>query len=242
MEFGIGIYGLGYLAGVLSTLSPCVLPLVPIVLGSALTAHRWGAPALAAGLVLSFTAAGIFIATIGASIGLTSDLFRDIAAILLIGFGVILMSGTLQARFAAATAGMGDAGQAVLSRIKVDGLSGQFLIGLLLGVVWSPCVGPTLGAASTLAAQGQNLIQVALLMMIFGLGAGTPLLVLGSLSRSTLFNLRGKLQSAGKAGKYALGGVMIILGIVVLGGLDKSLEVFLVRVSPDWLIDLTSRF
>jgi cytochrome c-type biogenesis protein len=242
MEFGIGTYGLGYLAGVLSTLSPCVLPLVPIVLGSAVTAHRWGALALAAGLVLSFTAVGIFIATIGASIGLTSGLFRDIAALLLIGFGVVLMSGTLQARFATATAGIGDAGQVMLSKINIEGLSGQFLIGLLLGVVWSPCVGPTLGAASTLASQGQSLLQVSLLIMIFGLGAGTPLLVLGSLSRTTTLNMRGKLQSAGKFGKYALGGLMMVLGIFVLSGLDKSLEAFLVQASPDWLTDLTSRF
>lgn len=85
MEFGIGTYGIGYLAGVLSTLSPCVLPLVPIVLGSAVSAHRWGAMALAGGLVLSFTTVGILIATIGASIGLNAGLFRDIAVILLIG-------------------------------------------------------------------------------------------------------------------------------------------------------------
>lgn len=78
MEFGIGTYGLGYLAGVLSTLSPCVLPLIPIVLGSAVTAHRWGAMALAAGLVLSFTTVGIFIATIGASVGLSAGQSREI--------------------------------------------------------------------------------------------------------------------------------------------------------------------
>ena len=59
------------------------------------------------------------------------------------------------------------------------GPAGQFGVGVLLGAVWSPCVGPTLGAASLLAAQGRDLGQVALTMFVFGLGAALPLLALG---------------------------------------------------------------
>lgn len=69
MELSAASIGLGFLAGVLSTLSPCVLPLLPMVLGPASSAHRFGVPALAAGLVTSFVAVGLFVATIGFSIG-----------------------------------------------------------------------------------------------------------------------------------------------------------------------------
>ena len=65
VELGPGSYGFGFLAGILSLLSPCVLPLVPIVVGTAVAAHPLGALALAAGLALSFTSVGLFAATIG---------------------------------------------------------------------------------------------------------------------------------------------------------------------------------
>ena len=89
-------YGLGLLAGALSTLSPCVLPLIPILMASALAAHRLGPLALAAGLGLSFAAIGIFLAAAGASLGLDDDVLRKIAAVLLIAFGVVMLSRRLQ--------------------------------------------------------------------------------------------------------------------------------------------------
>jgi len=242
MDFGIGTYGLAYLAGMLSTLSPCVLPLIPIVLGSAITAHRFGAIALTAGLMLSFTVLGIAIASVGASLGLDDTVFRNIGALLLIAVGIVLIVPTLQARLALATSGASGAGQALLSKIRLEGIRGQFLIGLVLGLVWSPCVGPTLGAAITLASQGRDLLKIPLLMAIFGLGAGTPMLVLGALSRSMMLKFRGKLQSAGSLGKAVLGGIVLLLGIFTLTGWDKNLETLVVQISPDWLITLTTRF
>jgi cytochrome c biogenesis protein CcdA len=103
-------------------------------------------------------------------------------------------------------------------------------------------VGPTLGAATTLAAQGRDLAQIALLMMIFSLGAGTPLVALGSLSRATIMRVRGRMLAAGKLGKSFLGGLLLVLGAAILTGLDKSFEAWAVRISPDWLTDLTTRF
>ncbi len=93
---------LAFLAGTLSILSPCVLPLVPIVLGAASSAHRWGPVALAAGLALSFTVLGMFVATIGFSIGLDAEWFRKFGAVLMILLGAVLLVPDLQARLAAA--------------------------------------------------------------------------------------------------------------------------------------------
>jgi cytochrome c biogenesis protein CcdA len=242
MEFGPGTYGLGYLAGVLTLLSPCVLPLVPIVIATALAAHRLGPYALALGLTISFAAVGIFVAALGASLGLDQALFRNIAAFILIAFGILLLSTRLQERVATAASGLSAAGDGFISRLNLDGLAGQFVIGLVLGVVWSPCVGPTLGAATTLASQGQNLAQISVLMAVFGLGAGTPLVALGSVSRATMIRLRSGMLSAGKLGKSILGIILVLLGLAILSGFDKSFEAWVVGIYPDWLNDLTTRY
>lgn len=242
MELGFGSYGFGFLAGVLSILSPCVLPLVPIVVGTAVAAHPLGAIALAAGLALSFTSVGLFAATIGFSIGLDAEWFRSVAAVLLVGFGVILLSATLQRRFAGATSSISTFGDRLLSRMKIDGLSGQLVIGLVLGLIWAPCVGPTLGAAATLASQGSNLGQVAVVMAVFGIGAGLPLAVIGLGSRNMVLKGRSKLLKAGALGKYFLGALMLVLGVLILTGWDRSLEAFLVSISPAWLTALTTKF
>lgn len=242
MDFGLGTYSLGYLAGILSTLSPCVLPLIPILISTAITAHRLGPYALAAGLTISFTIVGMLIGTVGASLGIDQNVFRYIAAVILILFGIVLLSTQLQERFATATSGLSTAGDGLLSKLNIDGLKGQFIIGLALGIIWTPCVGPTLGAATTLASQGKDLAQIALLMFIFGLGAGTPLVILGSVSRATMMKLRGKMMSAGKTGKYLLGGIMVLLGIMILTGLDKTFEAWVLSVSPQWLTELTTRY
>lgn len=242
MDFGAGSYGLGYLAGLLSTLSPCVLPLIPILIAAAAATHVLGPYALAVGLMLSFSLIGIFLATLGASLGLEQESFRMAAAIILVGFGVVLLSTRLQERFTAATSGLTSAGNSLLARLRLDGLGGQFVIGLVLGILWSPCVGPTLGAATTLASQGRNLAQIALLMMVFALGAGTPLVVLGSASRAAVLRMRGHMLAAGKYGKFVLGALLLLVGAAILTGLDKSFEAWAVNASPAWLTTLTTRF
>ncbi|MFZ6646752.1 cytochrome c biogenesis CcdA family protein [Undibacterium sp. TJN25] len=240
MSFGISSYAFALGAGVLSTLSPCVLPLIPILLGSAVSAHRLGPYALAAGLAASFTLEGVFVAGIGASIGVDETVFRNAAAVLLIVFGIILLSSRLQEKFAQASSGLSGAGNTLLQKMTVEGLGGQLLLGLVLGVVWSPCVGPTLGAAVTLASQGQDLLQVAVLMLVFGVGAGLPLIVLGQLSRQRMLTLRQKLFSAGKLGKQVLGGAMLAVAVLVLTGMDKRIEAVAVDISPMWLVRLTT--
>jgi cytochrome c biogenesis protein CcdA len=242
MDFGPATYALGYLAGALSTLSPCVLPLLPILIASATVQHRFGPLALALGLTLSFAIVGLFIATLGASLGLDAELLRQGAAVLLIGFGVLLLSARAQARFAQAAGGVGAAGDGLLARLSGSGWRGQFAVGLVLGLVWSPCVGPTLGAASTLAAQGRQLPQIALLMLLFGLGAGTPLVALGGLSREAMQRVRGRVLTFGQRGRWLLGAILLAIGVAILTGWDRGIEAWAVEHSPDWLTALTTRY
>jgi cytochrome c-type biogenesis protein len=238
----IGTLGLAFLAGCLSILSPCVLPLVPIVLASAASQHRLGPIALAAGLGLSFTAIGLFVATIGFAIGLDQDVLRTFGAVLLIALGFVLLLPSLQAQVATAAGPVSNWVEERFGDFDAGGVSGRFSLGLLLGAVWSPCVGPTLGAASVLAAQGKDLIQVALTMLAFGIGAALPLVLLGLVSREAMMHWCGRLMGTGKVGKTALGTLLIIFGMLIVTGLDKRSETLLVDLSPTWLTRLTTQF
>ena len=237
-----GSAGLGFLAGVLSTLSPCVLPLLPLVVGGAVAAHRAGLWLLAAGLALSFTVIGLFVATVGFAIGLDADVFRVMSAVLLAVMGAVLLSAGLQQRFAMAAGGVGDAGNRLLQRLAPSGPGGQFVVGLVLGAIWSPCVGPTLGAASTLAAQGADLPAVAVTMLAFGVGAAAPMIVVGALSRQAMVRWRGRMMGAGRAGKLVMGTGALAVSVLILTGLDHRLEAAAVAASPDWLTAVTTRF
>jgi cytochrome c-type biogenesis protein len=238
----IGSSLLAFVAGILSILSPCVLPILPIVLGTAASNHRQGSLALAAGLALSFVGIGLFLATVGHSIGLDADRLRYVAAALVMIVGVALLVPRFQAHIAVAAGPIGNWADSRFAASRANGVAGQFWIGLLLGVVWSPCVGPTLGAASLLAAQGKDLGRVALTMLAFGVGAALPLLGLGWLSRETMARWRGSLLLAGSGMKSVLGLLLLVIGVLVISGADKALEAFLVDVSPSWLTNLTTRF
>lgn len=242
MEFGLGSYGFGFVAGLLSTLSPCVLPIIPILLGSATNAHPRAPLVLASGLAISYAIIGTGLAWAGSALDLDASIFRNVGAAILGLLGLVLMSGSLQQGFASATSGIADAGNGLIARMRLDGLWGQFAIGLVLGVVWSPCVGPTLGAAVVLASQGSHIPQVALLMGVFGIGAALPVVALAYVSRGAMMKMRGKLMQAGKTGKMILGAVMIALAAMILSGADKSVESWLVDHSPFWLTKLTTRF
>jgi cytochrome c-type biogenesis protein len=238
----IGTYELAWLAGVVSTLSPCVLPIIPIILGAAANAHRFGPVALAAGLTLSFTSVGMLTATIGVAVGIDHSTPGIVAAWLFIAIGLVLLFDRLQEKIARAASGAGKLGVRWANSISGDRLSGQFVLGLVLGLAWSPCVGPTLGAAVMLANQGEDLAHAALVMFIFSIGANVPLVALSLLSKQTSTLLKGKLIAAGKAGRKILGVLMLAVGISVLTGLDKKIEAKLLELSPAWLTELTTDY
>jgi len=154
----------------------------------------------------------------------------------------VLMLPGLQARLAMASGPIANWTDGRFGASFGGGYAGQFWLGVLLGAVWSPCVGPTLGAASLLAAQGRDLPQVALSMLVFGLGAALPLLIIGLLSREAMQRWRKQILALGQGIKAAFGVLLIVIGILVLAGLDKRVETVLVNASPQWLTDLTTRF
>ena len=238
--FGVLNPALAFAAGALTILSPCVFPLVPIVLASAGTHHRFGPLALAAGLILSFTTIGFLVAVAGPTSALDGETVRKSGAIVMILIGLALIVPRISqwlAELATPLANWAGSRQAGLARF---GLVGQAAIGGLLGLVWSPCVGPTLGAATVLAARGDHLFDAALTMAAFGLGIATVLLVVQFAARQALLRWRKQAMTAGGTGKRILGGIIGVVGLLVLSGFDHVAEGGLLAISPPWLIDLTS--
>ncbi|CAA7620150.1 cytochrome c biogenesis CcdA family protein [Magnetospirillum sp. SS-4] len=232
----------GFLAGSLSTLSPCVLPLLPVLLGGALQQHRLAPVALAAGLATSFTAVGLFLATLGFAVGVDGSVIRSTAAVVMMAFGAVMLSSRLQRAMVVLAAPLTGGANGLLGRMPGNGLGGQFLLGILLGAVWSPCAGPTLGAAIGLAAQSGTTAQAALIMLVFSLGATAPMLALAYGSRQAVAARRHRLASLARLGKPIMGGVLLVMGLLVVTGTDKAIEAGLIAVMPTWLVAATTRF
>src|SRR6516165_6656181 len=233
---------LSYAAGALSTLSPCVLPLLPIVLFGALEQHAWGPIALAAGVSVSFAGAGILVASLGLGIGIDPAAFRLGAAALMLIMGVVLLIPALQSRFALVAAPLTVHGQALRQRLQsATGVGGQFALGVLLGAIWSPCSGPTLGAAIGLAGQSETVGRAALVMGVFSLGAATPIVALAYGSRQAIFARRDVLARASRLAKPLIGGALVGVGAFVLTGFDKVVEASLTSAMPGWLVTVTTR-
>lgn len=233
---------LAFLAGVLTTLNPCVLPLLPLVIGGAFAQGRLGPFFLASGMVVSFTSFGVLLSALGHGIGLDQSAIRIGAALLLLMVGVLLVNRPAQDAFARLTAPLSSGANAALNRFSLAGNHGQFALGALLGAVWTPCVGPTLGAAMALAAQGENLVQITLTMGIFSLGMASVFLAIAYTTRGVLAKKKGGLAAFSARVRPIFGWLLVGVGLLILSGFDKLLEVALLRAMPDWLIELTTRF
>jgi cytochrome c-type biogenesis protein len=235
------VLALSFLAGALTSVSPCVLPLIPILLGSALQEHPGGPFALTFGLALSFAGLGLALASFGFALGIDVDAIRTGAAVAMACFGVVLLSASLQERFALAGAPLMNRANWLLRNSNSTGLAGQFVLGLLLGLVWAPCAGPTLGAAVGLAASSGTAPQAALMMMLFGVGAAMPIVVLAYASRRWAGAGRERLRRFAAIAKPAMGAILVAIGGFVLTGTDKIVETMLTQAMPGWLLDLTTR-
>ena len=216
-----------------------MLPLLPVALAGGVERHRLGPLVLAAGLAVSATVVGFAVALLGFT--LDRDLVRVVAGALLVVFGVILLTARLDVAVARATAPIAAGAAALLARLGPRGLAGQFVVGALLGALWTPCGGPTLGAAIGLAAQRRSLGAAAAVMAAYSLGAMVPVLLLAYGSRR-LVARPDRLALVTRVGKPAVGLALVVLGLLSVTGGDKALETRLLDAMPAWLVDLTTRF
>ena len=230
---------LGYAAGLLTLINPCVLPILPIVLATALQAGRSGPVAVAAGMSVSFVALGLFVALAGRSFGLSEQTIADAGAVLMIVFGAVLLVPRFSAAFATASAGISTQADFGIEQADTTNVKGQFLGGLLLGAVWSPCIGPTLGGAIALASQGESLMRATAIMASFALGVSTIILALSYGAQSVIRRRQNLMRRIANVSRPIMGTMFIAVGLAILFRLHHLAEIWALENLPYWLTDLS---
>lgn len=228
-----------YGAGLLTLINPCVLPILPIVLASAGRAGRFGPVAVAAGMSVSFVALGMLVTVAGRSLGIDEQTISNAGAVLMIGFGLILLIPQFSAQFATAAAGLSSGADSQIDRLTEGGLWGQFGTGALMGAVWSPCIGPTLGAAIGLASQGESIALATAIMTFFALGVSTVLIALSYGARSVIQSRQSWMRLVAEKSRPILGAVFLAVGLAILFHWTKYIEIWALQIMPDWLVDLS---
>ena len=157
----------------------------------------------------------------------------------MVGFGLTMLVPAMGARFGAATAGVAAQADAGLDRVDRSSLSGQFAGGALLGAVWSPCIGPTLGSAIALASQGTDLGRAFAIMLAFAAGVATLVLALGYGARGLLARNRAAAQALATRARPILGAVFVAVGTAIFFQFHHMAEAWALDILPPWLIDLS---
>jgi len=234
--------GLSLAAGSLTTLSPCVFPILPLVVGGALQANRLAPLAMGSGMAASFSAIGLILGALGPALGIDSESVRQFGAVLLVAFSAVMLVPFLNARFTAMLMPIASSANAASGRLGSGSLAGAFLLGALLGLVWSPCSGPLLASALTLVASEGGATRGAMILGLFGIGAAVPLVAVAYASRSGFAKARSWILGRIDAIKQAFGILIGLTGLAILSGGDKWLEAQVVSILPDRWLGLTTLF
>lgn len=225
------------LAGAVTIAGPCILPLLPIILGTSTVRRHPARPFfIVMGFVASFTVFVIVFATIGRAFHINADLFRQVAAVIVILFGVVMLFPSLQARL---FAGLERLIHRVTPRVAPtadptqSGLWSGFLLGASLGLVWSPCAGPVLGSILTLVATSQQLAQTAALLFAYALGAGIPMLAIAYGGQAATTRVHAIARHAAVIQRvFAI--LIILVGLALFTGAERDVQAWLVTNAP-WL-------
>lgn len=232
---------LAFFAGTLTVINPCILPLLPIVVAAAFANGKLGAAALLLGLVAGFATLGVIVNATGALFGVSETVLRNVVAVLLLLFAAVLLIPALERRFSNMVAPVGAAGANLAARAGNYGIAGQFAVGILLGAVWAPCSGPSVGAALSLAVEAGGYLAAAARMTAFALGAALVLFLVAIGARSLATRGGGVAKVAPFAKKIA-GGAFLLVAVLMLSGLDKRVEAGLLDFMPDWLVAFTTKY
>lgn len=207
------LIGVAFVAGIVTAISPCVLPVLPIVFAGGATGDRRRPYAIVAGLVWSFTLFTLVATALLSALGLPDDLLRNIAiaVVLLVGISLLWprLGAIVERPFQA------------LGRRKPGGMGGGFLLGVSLGLLFTPCAGPVIAAVAVLAATQRFSVQGVLVTFAYALGAGVVflLLAIGAQRGMTLRSVRSRAPRI----RQALGGLIVAVAIVMALGLDTKL-------------------
>jgi len=216
-----------FVAGLVTALSPCVLPAVPVVLAGSAGGGARRVTGIAVGFVVSFVAFTLALTAALDAIGLSPTALRNLAIAALILFGVTLLVPALGERFAVALAPIARLGERI-PRGRA-GLAGGLLVGIALGLVWTPCAGPVFAAIAAVAATGDAGVRAVVVLTAYAIGAVVPLCLIAVGGRRLLGRLRGRSAAAVRP---TLGLLMVAAGVMIALGWDTRLSAALVRDAP----------
>lgn len=231
--------GLSLAAGGLTTLSPCVLPLLPLVVGSSLQGNRLAPVAMGMGMTVSFAAIGMLLGALGPALGIDGDTFRVAGASMLVAFAIVMLVPALGERFSRWMLPIASQAHSASSRLDGRTLTSALLLGGVLGLVWSPCSGPLLGSALSLVASEGGVARGGVVLGVFGLGAATPLVAVAYASRKGFVRVRDWVLARIDRVRRAFALLLGLMGVAILTGGDKWLEAQVLHVLPDAWVNLT---
>lgn len=235
--------GIAYAAGLLTALSPCVLPLLPIVVGGALQQHRAAPLLMGLGMTTAFTMGGWLIGALGPALGLDALWMHRAAAFSLIFFGLALWFEPLTRVVYRLVQPLAIRADLMAEEVRDHrSHAASFFFGGLLGLAWSPCAGPMLVSAVALVATGRDAEFGALLMGLFGLGAATPLVLAAYASRAGFGRLRDWALGHSAVLRHGFGVLAVLSGIFIATGLDKQLATWAIAILPDAWLELITRY
>lgn len=227
-----------FLAGVVTILSPCILPILPIVLSSTIGGEATGKGrplGVVTGFVLSFTFFTLFLSTIVRVSGIPADSLRGLSIVIIGLFGASLLIPKFQELmeqiFSKLTAFVPKSGQK-------SGFGGGVLIGLSLGLLWTPCVGPILASVISLAITGSVNFEALLITLAYSIGTAIPMFLIIAGGQNTLRKVPWLLANTAKIQK-AFGVLMILTAILIYFNIDRRFQTYILQTFPNYGVGLT---
>lgn len=227
---------LAFLAGVVTILSPCVLPLLPAILASSVQEGRlrpWG---VVAGFVGCFSAATLLLSAIVLATGVSPEILRAVSGTMLVGLGTILAVPRLSHAFEIQAGGVAALGGAIPA--TGNGFWGGLALGSGLGLAWTPCVGPIMASVITLALNQEVTAGTALVTLAYALGTALPMVAVIFGGRALIGRvevLRAHMDSI----RTGMGLLLVLAGLAILTGADRAIQIWLLIQFPGWEAALT---
>lgn len=216
-----------FLAGIVTILSPCILPIAPIVLSGSVAGKKrpFG---IVIGFVLSFTFFTLFLSTLVKATGVSADVLRNISVFIILGFGISLLFSRAQVVLEKLFAKLSSR---ITYKNTNEGFLSGILIGLSLGLVWTPCVGPIIASVIALAATNTVTSSSALIIFSYSLGTAIPMFVVMFGGRTLLQKHSWFLRNSSNIQK-AFGILMILTAIAIFFNVDRKFQVFILEKFP----------
>lgn len=211
-----------FTAGMATILTPCCLPMLPPLLSGSI-GHRLRPVAIISGSLVSFTLLGILVGAVGA---LHPDAIRAPAFIVIIAFGAVMADDDLYNLFGKYASRFAGRGARLTRSVERAGspIISAFILGLMLGILWLPCVGPVLGAVLAYAGTTGSPLDSGLLLFVYGAGFSVPLLMVAYGGKTAMQSIQGRAETlAGDTIRKIAGYVLLGSGVALLFELDRVL-------------------